>query len=177
MRVLTCPPLLKGLEQFWHGQLATEHILTSLDPSGFLAQARIHIEPVRLVNNACFVKFIAYTLRRPARLYRKAYTLRGAIRISSVGVRKIDRRLEILIVIAPAKQAQDACHHKAKQRGYGKKTNHTPSRENTSVPLVPPKPNELDMATLSLAGRFTLATKSRSQPSPGLSRLIVGGAT
>src|SRR6185437_13506675 len=48
-------------------------------------------------------------------------------------------------------------------------------RRNTNVPLVPPKPNELDSTTSSFASRATFGTKSRSQPSPGFSRLMVGG--
>jgi len=43
------------------------------------------------------------------------------------------------------------------------------------APLVPPKPNEFVKPTSSFAGRATCGTKSRSQPSPGASRLSVAG--
>src|SRR6185312_1815857 len=51
------------------------------------------------------------------------------------------------------------------------------TRLNSSVPLVPPKPNELEIATSILPSRAVFGTKSRSQPSPGSSRLMVGGST
>ena len=54
---------------------------------------------------------------------------------------------------------------------------HAQTRRNASVPLVPPKPNELEIATSILASRAVFGTKSRSQPSLGSSRLIVGGST
>src|SRR5690606_20364998 len=55
---------------------------------------------------------------------------------------------------------------------------HQPAkRRNTSEPLVPPKPKELD-STVSIASALAwCGTKSRSQPSSGSSRLMVGGAT
>src|SRR5690348_6700536 len=51
------------------------------------------------------------------------------------------------------------------------------TRLNSRVPLVPPKPNELEIAMSILPSRAVFGTKSRSQPSPGSSRLIVGGST
>src|SRR3546814_711883 len=55
---------------------------------------------------------------------------------------------------------------------------HQPAnRRNTSEPLVPPKPKELDSTTSMSMPRAVCGTKSRSQPSSGSSRLMVGGAT
>src|SRR3546814_1230809 len=54
---------------------------------------------------------------------------------------------------------------------------HSANRRNTSEPLVPPKPNELDTATSIGRGLASCGTKSRSQPSSGSCRLMVGGAT
>ncbi len=62
-------------------------------------------------------------------------------------------------------------------RGSSRTARSAQSRLNTRVPLVPPKPKPLDMATSIFFCRATLGTKSRSQPSPGLSRLMVGGMT
>src|SRR5450432_2645404 len=70
-------------------------------------------------------------------------------------------------------QRQQVVHagQRAHHGGYAQ------TRRNTRVPLVPPKPNEFDRATSTGVWRAVCGTKSRSQPSPGLSRLIVGGAT
>ena len=54
---------------------------------------------------------------------------------------------------------------------------HSANRRKTSEPLVPPKPKELEMATSMARGFASCGTKSRSQPSSGSSRLMVGGAT
>ena len=54
---------------------------------------------------------------------------------------------------------------------------HSANRRNTREPLVPPKPNELEIATSIGMGCASWGTKFRSQPSSGSSRLIVGGAT
>src|SRR5690606_22995131 len=54
---------------------------------------------------------------------------------------------------------------------------HSANRRNTSEPLVPPKPNEFDTATSISLGLASCGTKSRSQPSSGSWRLMVGGAT
>src|SRR5207253_11212791 len=55
---------------------------------------------------------------------------------------------------------------------------HQPAnRRNTREPLVPPNPNELDSTTSISMSRAVCGTKSRSQPSSGSSRLMVGGAT
>src|SRR5690606_19800334 len=50
-------------------------------------------------------------------------------------------------------------------------------RRNTRLPLVPPKPKELDTATSSWRACASRPTQSSLPPSPGLSRLMVGGAT
>src|SRR6516162_6246515 len=50
-------------------------------------------------------------------------------------------------------------------------------RLNTRQPFVPPKPKEFDMAYSIETLRAALGAKSRSQPSPGFSRFIVGGTT
>ncbi len=49
-------------------------------------------------------------------------------------------------------------------------------RLNINEPLVPPKPNELHNAWSAVNTFALLATKSKSHPSPGSSRLMVGGA-
>lgn len=54
---------------------------------------------------------------------------------------------------------------------------HSANRRNTSEPLVPPNPNELETTTSIGRGLAWFGTKSRSQPSSGSSRLMVGGAT
>src|ERR1019366_1861720 len=48
-------------------------------------------------------------------------------------------------------------------------------RRNTRHPFVPPNPNEFDMAYSMATFRGAFGTKSRSQPSPGFSRFMVGG--
>src|SRR5690606_9992555 len=54
---------------------------------------------------------------------------------------------------------------------------HSANRRNTSEPLVPPKPKEFEITASMAFGLACNATKSRSQPSSGSSRLMVGGAT
>lgn len=54
---------------------------------------------------------------------------------------------------------------------------HSVNRRKTSEPLVPPKPKELETATSIVLGFASCGTKSKSQPSSGSSRLMVGGAT
>ena len=48
---------------------------------------------------------------------------------------------------------------------------------NTSVALVPPKPNEFDIAARIFILRAVIGTKSRSHSGSWSTRLIVGGAT
>jgi hypothetical protein len=49
--------------------------------------------------------------------------------------------------------------------------------EKTRLALVPPKPNEFDSTLRILRGLACLGARSMSQPSDGLSRFKVGGAT
>src|SRR6185437_6984423 len=91
--------------------------------------------------------------------------MRHTLQQAWVALRNSRRRRE---QIAPAAQATAMAAH-------ARSVDQT--RRKASVPLVPPKPNELEMATSSFASRAVCATKSRSQPSPGSSRLIVGGNT
>src|SRR3990172_10781451 len=48
------------------------------------------------------------------------------------------------------------------------------ARPTTTQALSPPNPNEFEIATLMSYGRATWGTKSRSNPSSGSSRLMVG---